>query len=105
MIDPTIKIKEKKNSYTCKIKISKEEIESYLTSPEGAAELKKDFLEFLAAEFDSFVIDTVEELNGNEEAIQVSDILETVQISIEPSNEVELEEEEETEEEVTEEEN
>lgn len=100
MINPTIKIKEKKNSFTCKIKISKEEIESYLTSPEDVAELKKDFLEAIAAEFDSVVTSTVEEVNGEDEANRVSEVLETVSISITPVDETEVEEEEEKEEEV-----
>jgi len=86
MIDPTIKIKEKKNSFTCKIKISKEEIESY----SDVAELKKDFLESLAFEFDNFVIDSVE----SEEEDQVTELLETVQVCLEPSNETVVEDEE-----------
>lgn len=97
MIDPTIKIKEKKNSYTCKIKISKEEIESYLSTPEGVAELKKDFLEAVASEFDNLVIETVEEVNGHDEANQIAEILETVTIC---QSESEIEQEEEKEEEV-----
>jgi hypothetical protein len=97
MIDPTIKIKEKKNSFTCKIKISKEEIESYLSTPEGVAELKKDFLEAVANEFDSLVIDTVNDVNGQDEANQVAEILETVYICNEPMS---VKEEEEKEEEV-----
>ena len=94
MINPTIKIKEKKNSYTCKIKISKEEIESYLSTPEGVAELKKDFLETIASEFDSLVIETAEDINSPEEASQIAEILETVTIC-----KAEVEETEETEEE------
>lgn len=99
MIDPTIKIKEKKNSFTCKIKISKEEIESYLSTPEGVAELKKDFLEAVSNEFDSLVIDTVADVNGQDEANQVAEILETVTIC---QAETEVSEETQEEEEVVE---
>lgn len=81
MIDPKIKFKEKKNFFNVKIKLTKEDTENYLYSPEGVAELKKDFLNILAAEFDSFVIRKVESEDGEELATQVTDLLEKVTIT------------------------
>lgn len=96
MIDPTIKIKEKKNSYSVKAKISKEEIEDYLT-PEGIGELKKDFLNIMALEFDRFILEKVEEEGNDEVTVQVDEILQKINVT-QDENELSLDEEEETEE-------
>lgn len=81
MIEPKIKFKEKKNSFNVKIKMSKEDTQNYLYSPEGVAELKKDFLNILATEFDNFVIKKVESEDGEELASQVADLLDKVTIT------------------------
>ena len=101
MIDPTIKFKEKKNSFNVKVKISKEDVESYLTSPEDLADLKKDFLNILGLEFDRFVVEMVDDRNGEEVAIQVDEILQRV-VTIQEEEELSLDDENQTEE-VTEE--
>lgn len=100
---PEIKIKEKKNSYVCKVKVSKEDMTDYLTV-EGMAEFKKDFLQSISDELDSFITQLVNDEDGYEVALQVEEVLETVQITqIEKEVEEEETEEEETEEEETEE--
>lgn len=98
MIDPTIKFKEKKNSFNVKIKISKKNVENYLTSPEDVADLKKDFFTILGLEFDRFVFELVDEQNGEEVAIQVDEILQRV-VTIKKEEELSLDEEETQEEE------
>ena len=96
---PEIKIKEKKNSYVCKVKVSKEDMTDYATV-EGMAEFKKDFLQSISDELDSFITQLVNDEDGYEVAIQVEGVLETIQIT---QIEKEVEETEETEEEETEE--
>lgn len=81
MINPTIKIKGKKNSFNVKMKISKEEVENYLGSTEDVAELKKEVLESLALEFDSFVVEQIASENGREIATQVELALQKVVIT------------------------
>jgi hypothetical protein len=94
---PEIKIKEKKNSYVCKVKVSKEDMTDYATV-EGMAEFKKDFLQSISDELDSFITQLVNDEDGYEAAIQVEEVLETIQIT-QIEKEVEEEEtEEETEE-------
>ena len=96
---PEIKIKDKKNSYVCKVKVSKEDMTDYLTV-DGMAEFKKDFLQSISDELDSFITQLVNDEDGYEAALQVEEVLETIQIT---QIEKEVEEtEEETEEEETE---
>ena len=87
---PEIKIKEKKNSYVCKVKVSKEDMTDYATV-EGMAEFKKDFLQSISDELDSFITQLVNDEDGYEAAIQVEEVLETIQIT---QIEKEVEEEE-----------
>ena len=63
MIDTKIRIKEKTNSYMCKVKITKESLEDYKT-PEGMGEFKKDILEAFSAELDSYITDMIEIEDG-----------------------------------------
>ena len=79
MIDTKIRIKEKTNSYMCKVKITKESLEDYKT-PEGMGEFKKDLLEAFSAELDSYITDMIEIEDGIEMMSQVREILKTVNI-------------------------
>jgi len=79
-----VKIKEKKNSYNCKIKVSKESMEDYPSTPEGIAEFKKDFLNIISLELDTFIIENVDEDNAD----KVISALEAVEIT---QKEVEVE--------------
>ena len=97
MINPTIKIKEKKNSFNVKMKISKEEVGEYLTSTEDVAELKKELLEALAVEFDSFVVEQIAAENGREVATQVELSLQKVIITQTTEEELSLDDEHEEE--------
>lgn len=76
-MDVTVKIKEKKNSYNCKIKVSKESIADYQSSPEGLAEFKKDFLNIIALEIDTFIVENTDEDNSD----RVIEALESVEIT------------------------
>ncbi len=97
MISPKIKFTEKKNSFNVKVKVSKEDVQDYLNSAEDVAELKKDFLNILSLEFDRFVVEMVEEENGEEMAIQVDELLQKVVVTQE-EEEMSLDEEEKEEE-------
>lgn len=96
MIDATIKVKEKKNSYSLKAKISKSEIENYLTSVEGIAELKKDILDIVSFELDNFILEVSNGTNSSEVVEQIEKSLETIQVIVE-KGEYSLDEEKEVE--------
>jgi len=84
-MDTEVKIKEKKNSYNCKIKVSKEGMEDYLSTPEGISEFKTYFLNMISSELDTFIIENTDE-NSVDTVIEA---LETVEIT---QKEVETEE-------------
>lgn len=93
---PEIKIKDKKNSYVCKVKVSKEDMTDYLTV-EGMAKFKKDFLQSISDELDMFIVDLVNQEDGYEAAISVRSKLETIQVTQTEDEEEETEEVEEKE--------
>lgn len=60
MVYPEIKTKDKKNSFSIKIKLSKEDITNILTDSESLIELKRTILEVVTYEVDNFIINSAD---------------------------------------------
>ena len=72
---PKIKIKEKKSEFNMKVKVSKVELEFFLTSPESLIDFRKDFINKITNELDNFIVKKVKSENGKEAANDVSELL------------------------------
>jgi hypothetical protein len=95
MVYPEIKIKEKRKSFTMRVKISKKEVQGEVFTSEDLTELKRTILEEIAYEVDNLINEMVEDEELNYNQIQeMSLALGKVSISVEETEEVEVEEEE-----------
>lgn len=104
MIFTKIKSKEKKKSHTFKMTISKKDVNGVVVSVEELKELKKELLDQISFELDTFIIDMIEDKSevGTDELVEILEDLAKIQVS-EIGKEVEEEEAEEELEEVLEE--
>jgi 6-pyruvoyl-tetrahydropterin synthase len=104
MIFAKIKSKEKKKSHTFKMTISKKDVNGVVVSVEELKELKKELLDQISFELDTFIIDMIEDKSevGTDELVEILEDLAKIQVS-EIGKEVEEEEAEEELEEVLEE--
>ena len=107
MIFAKIKSKEKKKSHTFKMTISKKDVNGVVVSVEQLKELKKELLNQISFELDTFIIDMIEDKKEVEtdKLIEILEDLAKIQVNEigEEVEEEELEELEELEEEETEE--
>ena len=104
MIFAKIKSKEKKKSHTFKMTISKKDVNGVVVSVEQLKELKKELLNQISFELDTFIIDMIEDKSevGADELVEILEDLAKIQVS-EIGKEIEEEEVEEELEEVLEE--
>lgn len=98
MIFAKIKIKEKKKSHTFKMIISKKDVNGVVVSVEELKELKKELLDQISFELDTFIIDMIEDKKELEtdKLIEILEYLAKIQVN-EIGEEVEVEEVEEEE--------
>lgn len=98
MVYPEIKIKEKRKSFSMRVKVSKKEVQGEIFTSEEVTELKRTILEEISYELDNLINMMVEDEDLNDEQIEgLEDALAKVSITVE--DESETEEVEETEEE------
>lgn len=74
-MNPKIKIKERKNTFNMKVKVSKEDVESLLTSTEALVEFKKNFMNQIDNELNEFIIEKVKSENDESVVEEVSTML------------------------------
>lgn len=74
-MNPKIKIKERKNTFNMKVKVSKEDVESFLTSTEALVEFKKNFMNQIDNELNEFIIEKVKSENDESVVEEVSTML------------------------------
>jgi len=93
MIFAKIKSKEKKKSHTFKMTISKKDVNGVVVSVEELKELKKELLDQISFELDTFIIDMIEDKSevGTDELVEILEDLAKIQVS-EIGKEVEEEE-------------
>jgi len=95
MVYPEIKIKEKRKSFSMKVKISKKEVEGEVFTSEDVTELKKTILEEISYEVDNLINMMVEDEElSSEQIVEMENALGKVSISVEDESEVEETEEE-----------
>jgi len=70
MVYPEIKIKEKRKSFTMKVKISKKDVQGEVFTSEEVTELKKSILEEINYELDNLINLMVEDVDLSYEQIQ-----------------------------------
>jgi len=100
MVYPEIEIKEKRKSFSMKVKISKREVQGEIFNSEEITELKKTILEDISEELDSLIVMMVEDDElSDEQILGLDEALGRVSISVEEEVEETEEEVEETEEE------
>lgn len=88
MVYPEIKIKEKRKSFTMKVKISKKEVEGEFFTSEEVTELKRTILEEISYELDNLVQMMVEDEELSIEQIEaMENALNKVSVSIENETE------------------
>jgi DNA anti-recombination protein RmuC len=88
MVYPEIKIKEKRKSFTMKVKISKKEVEGEVFTSEEVTELKRTVLEEISYELDNLVQMMVEDEELSIEQIEaMENALNKVSVSIENETE------------------
>jgi hypothetical protein len=88
MVYPEIKIKEKRKSFTMKVKISKKEVEGEVFTSEEVTELKRTILEEISYELDNLVHMMVEDEELSVEQIEaMENALSKVSVSIENETE------------------
>jgi hypothetical protein len=88
MVYPEIKIKEKRKSFTMKVKISKKEVEGEVFTSEEVTELKRTILEEINYELDNLVHMMVEDEELSVEQIEaMENALNKVSVSIENESE------------------
>jgi len=88
MVYPEIKIKEKRKSFTMKVKISKKEVEGEVFTSEEVTELKRTILEEISYELDNLVQMMVEDEELSIEQIEaMENALNKVSVSIENETE------------------
>lgn len=98
MVYPEIKIKEKRKSFSMRVKVSKKEVQGEIFTSEEVTELKRTILEEISYELDNLINMMVEDEDLNDEQIEgLENALAKVSIAVE--DESETEEVEETEEE------
>lgn len=99
MVYPEIKIKEKRKSFSMKVRISRKDVEGEVFASEDITELKKTILEDISEELDNLITMMVEDEElSDEQILGLDEALGRVSISVEDEEKVE-EELEETEEE------
>jgi len=99
MVYPEIEIKEKRKSFSMKVKISKREVQGEVFTSEEVTELKKTILEEIAQELDSLIVLMVEDEElSDEQILGLEQALEKVVVSVENEGVGEMEEMEETQE-------
>ena len=88
MVYPEIEIKEKRKSFTMKVKISKKEVEGEVFTSEEVTELKRTILEEISYELDNLVHMMVEDEELSVEQIEaMENALNKVSVSIENESE------------------
>jgi|LakMenE01Jun11ns_1017448.scaffolds.fasta_scaffold9959328_11 hypothetical protein len=88
MVYPEIEIKEKRKSFTMKVKISKKEVEGEVFTSEEVTELKRTILEEINYELDNLVHMMVEDEELSVEQIEaMENALNKVSVSIENESE------------------
>ena len=88
MVYPEIEIKEKRKSFTMKVKISKKEVEGEVFTSEEVTELKRTILEEINYELDNLVHMMVEDEELSVEQIEaMENALSKVSVSIENETE------------------
>ena len=70
-----IKIKEKKRNFSMMVKVSKEDVETFLTSTESLVEFKKNFMNQIDNELNEFIIEKVKSENDESVVEEVSIML------------------------------
>ena len=99
MVYPQIEIKEKRKSFSMKVKILREDVEGEVFTSEEVTELKRTILEEIAQELDSLIVLMVEDEElSDEQILGLEQALEKVVISVENEGMGEMEEMEETQE-------
>ena len=94
MVYPEIEIKEKRKSFSMKVKISKREVQGEVFNSEEITELKKTILEDISEELDSLIVMMVEDDElSDEQILGLDEALGRVSISVEDEEEVEETEE------------
>lgn len=84
MVYPEIKIKEKRKSFSMKVRISKKEVEGEVFTSEDVTELKKTILEEISYEVDNLINMMVEDEELSSEQIEeMENALGKVSISVE----------------------
>ena len=90
MVYPEIKIKEKRKSFSMKVRISKEDVQGEIFSSEEVTELKKTILEEIAQELDSLITLMVEDEElSDEQILGLENSLSKVSITVEDESETE----------------
>lgn len=84
MIYPEIKTKDKKNSFSIKIKLPKKGVIDIFTDSENLIEFKKTILEVVSYEVNSFIINSVNSLDLDiEQSQKINSILNKVSVTTE----------------------
>ena len=94
MVYPEIKIKEKRKSFSMRVKVSKKEVQGEVFTSEEVTELKRTILEEISYELDNLINLMVEDEDLNEVQVEaLENALSKVSISVEDESEVEETEE------------
>lgn len=95
MVYPEIKIKEKRKSFSMRVKVSKKEVQGEVFTSEEVTELKRTILEEISYELDNLINLMVEDEELNEQQLDaLAEALDKVSISVEDESEVEESEQE-----------
>ena len=95
MVYPEIKIKEKRKSFSMRVKVSKKEVQGEVFTSEEVTELKRTILEEISYELDNLINLMVEDEELNEQQLDaLAEALSKVSISVEDESEVEETEQE-----------
>ena len=95
MVYPEIKIKEKRKSFSMRVKVSKKEVQGEVFTSEEVTELKRTILEEISYELDNLINLMVEDEELNEQQLDaLAEALSKVSISVEDESEVEESEQE-----------
>lgn len=95
MVYPEIKIKEKRKSFSMRVKVSKKEVQGEVFTSEEVTELKRTILEEISYELDNLINLMVEDEDLNEVQVEaLENALSKVSISVEDESEVEETEQE-----------
>lgn len=95
MVYPEIKIKEKRKSFSMRVKVSKKDVQGEVFTSEEVTELKRTILEEISYELDNLINLMVEDEELNEQQLDaLAEALNKVSISVEDESEVEESEQE-----------